>query len=209
MASTWNISSILSLTTPTSLNLPLRTFANRRLQTSQTSQVSMTTLFEISEIPIHIISSVVAVGLAAELNFILRWIETNFYSEQFVEFYYNQFDADRKQLAPLYVSLLYWDLLHLLTVCQRENSMLTFESASVAGAAGIVEKLSVSNTSLWWPVLLRQSSSYRASHSRKSNMPSRLLMHNPLEIMAESWSLLQAPFWWVAEPNSFYSEMSS
>ncbi len=106
-------------------------------------------------------------------------------------------------------SFIYRYLLQLLTVCQRDNSMLTFESASVAGAAGIVEKLSVSNPSLWGPVLLRQSSSYRASHSRKSNMPSRLLMHNPLEIMAESWSLLQARFWWVAEPRSSCSEMSS
>ncbi|PSS14979.1 hypothetical protein M430DRAFT_142297 [Amorphotheca resinae ATCC 22711] len=47
-------------------------------------------------------------------------------AKQFTEFYYNQFDLDRKQLAPLY----------------RDNSMLTFESASVAGTAGIVEKLS-------------------------------------------------------------------
>ncbi|KAL2062967.1 hypothetical protein VTL71DRAFT_6039 [Oculimacula yallundae] len=47
-------------------------------------------------------------------------------AKQFVEFYYNQFDQDRKQLGPLY----------------RDNSMLTFESSSVAGSAGIVEKLS-------------------------------------------------------------------
>ncbi|RDL41829.1 Nuclear transport factor 2 [Venustampulla echinocandica] len=46
-------------------------------------------------------------------------------AKQFTEFYYNQFDQDRTQLAALY----------------RENSMLTFESASVAGAPGIVEKL--------------------------------------------------------------------
>lgn len=31
----------------------------------------------------------------------------------------------------------------MLTMLQRDNSMLTFESASVAGTAGIVEKLSV------------------------------------------------------------------
>jgi hypothetical protein len=48
-------------------------------------------------------------------------------SEQFTEFYYVQFDSDRKQLFPLY----------------RDNSMLTFESASVVGALSIVEKLSV------------------------------------------------------------------
>ncbi|KAH8808451.1 nuclear transport factor 2 [Xylogone sp. PMI_703] len=47
-------------------------------------------------------------------------------AKQFTEFYYNQFDQDRKQLAPLY----------------RDNSMLTFESASVQGVAPIVEKLS-------------------------------------------------------------------
>ncbi|KFZ20464.1 hypothetical protein V501_00104 [Pseudogymnoascus sp. VKM F-4519 (FW-2642)] len=46
-------------------------------------------------------------------------------AKQFTEFYYNQFDTDRSQLAPLY----------------RDNSMLTFESAAVAGAGPIVEKL--------------------------------------------------------------------
>ncbi|KAH6982095.1 hypothetical protein BKA56DRAFT_672868 [Ilyonectria sp. MPI-CAGE-AT-0026] len=44
---------------------------------------------------------------------------------QFVEFYYGKFDADRKELIGLY----------------RENSMLTFESASVQGATAVVEKL--------------------------------------------------------------------
>ncbi|KFY27400.1 hypothetical protein V493_03507 [Pseudogymnoascus sp. VKM F-4281 (FW-2241)] len=46
-------------------------------------------------------------------------------AKQFTEYYYNQFDTDRSQLAPLY----------------RDNSMLTFESAAVAGAGPIVEKL--------------------------------------------------------------------
>ncbi|KJZ73201.1 Nuclear transport factor 2 [Hirsutella minnesotensis 3608] len=46
-------------------------------------------------------------------------------AKQFIEFYYNTFDADRKNLASLY----------------REHSMLTFESASVLGATAIVEKL--------------------------------------------------------------------
>ncbi|KAM3071254.1 Nuclear transport factor 2 [Clarireedia jacksonii] len=46
-------------------------------------------------------------------------------AKQFTEFYYNQFDADRKQLAPLY----------------RDNSMLTFESASIGGVGPIIEKL--------------------------------------------------------------------
>ncbi|KAJ3493316.1 hypothetical protein NLG97_g4808 [Lecanicillium saksenae] len=46
-------------------------------------------------------------------------------AKQFIEFYYNQFDTDRNSLASLY----------------RDQSMLTFESASVLGAKGIVEKL--------------------------------------------------------------------
>ncbi|CAG8961255.1 hypothetical protein HYALB_00004092 [Hymenoscyphus albidus] len=47
-------------------------------------------------------------------------------AKQFTEYYYNQFDKDRSQLAPLY----------------RQESMLTFESASIGGAGPIVEKLS-------------------------------------------------------------------
>jgi len=52
---------------------------------------------------------------------------TNFeeVAKQFIEFYYNTFDNDRKQLVPLY----------------RENSMLTFESTSSLGVSAIVEKL--------------------------------------------------------------------
>ncbi|KAI1025932.1 hypothetical protein LB503_006905 [Fusarium chuoi] len=46
-------------------------------------------------------------------------------TEQFVEFYYNTFDSDRKGLAALY----------------RDHSMLTFESASVLGTQAITEKL--------------------------------------------------------------------
>jgi hypothetical protein len=78
----------------------------------------------------------------------LRQTQTNFQVDQFVDFYYKQFDADKKQLAPLYVSPLYLEVIQILTIHQRENSMLTFESASIAGAGGIVEKLSVSNPNL-------------------------------------------------------------
>ncbi|KAJ5591187.1 hypothetical protein VI817_002230 [Penicillium citrinum] len=46
-------------------------------------------------------------------------------AQQFVEFYYQTFDTNRGGLAPLY----------------RDQSMLTFETASVQGTAGIVEKL--------------------------------------------------------------------
>ncbi|KAJ7243372.1 nuclear transport factor 2 [Mycena haematopus] len=44
---------------------------------------------------------------------------------QFVDFYYQTFDSDRNNLAPLY----------------RDGSMLTFEGAQTAGTAAIVEKL--------------------------------------------------------------------
>ncbi|KAK7744247.1 Nuclear transport factor 2 [Cytospora paraplurivora] len=47
-------------------------------------------------------------------------------AKQFCAFYYQQFDADRKQLGPLY----------------RDQSMLTYESSSVQGVNAIVEKLS-------------------------------------------------------------------
>ncbi|PHH88991.1 hypothetical protein CDD83_6782 [Cordyceps sp. RAO-2017] len=46
-------------------------------------------------------------------------------AKQFIEFYYNTFDCERKDLLSLY----------------REQSMLTFESASVLGHTSIVEKL--------------------------------------------------------------------
>lgn len=46
-------------------------------------------------------------------------------AQQFTEFYYNQFDNDRSQLANLY----------------REGSMLTFETSQVQGSKDIVEKL--------------------------------------------------------------------
>ncbi|GIK01486.1 nuclear transport factor 2 [Aspergillus viridinutans] len=46
-------------------------------------------------------------------------------AEQFVHFYYQTFDSNRQALASLY----------------RDHSMLTFETFSVQGASGIVDKL--------------------------------------------------------------------
>ncbi|TQB72940.1 Nuclear transport factor 2 [Monascus purpureus] len=46
-------------------------------------------------------------------------------AQQFVQFYYQTFDSNRAGLAGLY----------------RDQSMLTFETSSVQGVAGIVEKL--------------------------------------------------------------------
>jgi len=46
-------------------------------------------------------------------------------ASQFVDYYYQTFDSDRKNLAALY----------------RESSMLTFEGDPITGAAKIVEKL--------------------------------------------------------------------
>ncbi|KAJ6582828.1 hypothetical protein B0H10DRAFT_2235120 [Mycena sp. CBHHK59/15] len=44
---------------------------------------------------------------------------------QFIDYYYQTFDGDRSALAALY----------------RDNSMLSFEGAQIAGAPAIVEKL--------------------------------------------------------------------
>ncbi|CAG8947870.1 unnamed protein product [Penicillium salamii] len=49
-----------------------------------------------------------------------------FHAQQFVEFYNQTFDTNRKGLRSLY----------------RDYSMLTFETSSIQGAEGIVEKLS-------------------------------------------------------------------
>ncbi|PYH76583.1 putative nuclear transport factor NTF-2 [Aspergillus uvarum CBS 121591] len=46
-------------------------------------------------------------------------------AQQFVQFYYQTFDADRSSLAGLY----------------RDHSMLTFETSSIQGVSSIVEKL--------------------------------------------------------------------
>ncbi|KKK19938.1 hypothetical protein ARAM_005472 [Aspergillus rambellii] len=46
-------------------------------------------------------------------------------AEQFVDFYYATFDSNRAGLAGLY----------------RDHSMLTFETSSVQGVGGIIEKL--------------------------------------------------------------------
>lgn len=48
-------------------------------------------------------------------------------AKQFVQFYYQQFDTDREQLAPLY----------------RDTSMLTYESESMSGVVPIINKLKV------------------------------------------------------------------
>ncbi|MER6949197.1 nuclear transport factor 2 family protein [Nonomuraea sp. NPDC000554] len=46
-------------------------------------------------------------------------------AEQFIPYYYNTFDSDRRALEGLY----------------RDNSVLTFESSQTEGAAAIAEKL--------------------------------------------------------------------
>ncbi|KAI4233104.1 MAG: hypothetical protein L6R40_007169 [Gallowayella cf. fulva] len=51
-------------------------------------------------------------------------------AQQFTQFYYRAFDENRESLAALY----------------RDQSMLTFESSSVQGTSGIVQKLVVRNT---------------------------------------------------------------
>lgn len=99
--------------------------------------------------------------------------------EQFTEYYYSQFDADRKSLAPLY----------------RDNSMLTFESSSVGGVGPIVEKLSVY---VVYPIHIAWywCSSNSLFLSRKSSMPFLLSTHN-LVLMVVSWSWWHVPYWYI------------
>ncbi|PGG98822.1 nuclear transport factor 2 [Polytolypa hystricis UAMH7299] len=67
------------------------------------------------------------------------------WAEQFVQFYYKTFDENRAALAALY----------------RDQSMLTFETASVQGTAGILEKL----TSLPFEKVVHQVSTLDAQPS--------------------------------------------
>lgn len=61
------------------------------------------------------------------------WNATNGWAEQFVDFYYKTFDADRSQLANLY----------------GPDSMLTFEASPHQGVGNIIQKLQVRLTSFF------------------------------------------------------------
>lgn len=83
--------------------------------------------------------------------------DINAIAQQFTQFYYNQFDSDRKGLAPLYVSsrkclfrahLALHSRSRFLNPLQRDHSMLSFEGQQFQGASAIVEKLAVSSNSL-------------------------------------------------------------
>ncbi|GAD99155.1 nuclear transport factor 2 [Paecilomyces variotii No. 5] len=69
-------------------------------------------------------------------------------AQQFVDFYYKTFDENRAGLAALY----------------RDQSMLTFETSSVQGTAGIVEKL----TSLPFQKVAHQLATLDAQPSSES-----------------------------------------
>ncbi|BGP13765.1 hypothetical protein JCM10213_006403 [Rhodosporidiobolus nylandii] len=51
--------------------------------------------------------------------------DINAIAKQFTDFFYQTFDSDRSQLAPLY----------------RDHSMLTFEAQQFQGTSSIIEKL--------------------------------------------------------------------
>jgi len=51
--------------------------------------------------------------------------DINSIAKQFTDFYYQTFDSNRSQLAPLY----------------RDSSMLTFEGSQIQGVGQVVEKL--------------------------------------------------------------------
>ncbi|KAH8423839.1 nuclear transport factor 2 family protein [Aspergillus melleus] len=68
-------------------------------------------------------------------------------AQQFVQFYYQTFDSDRQTLAGLY----------------RDQSMLTFETASTQGVANILEKL----TSLPFQKVQHQIATFDAQPSNE------------------------------------------
>ncbi|KAL2119758.1 hypothetical protein VTJ04DRAFT_6719 [Mycothermus thermophilus] len=105
---------------------------------------------------------------------------------QFVQHYYTTFDTDRAALAGLY----------------RENSLLTFQSAQVAGAPGIAEKL----TSLPFTKVVHRTSSVDAQPTANGGIiilvTGQLLVdeeQNPLSF-SQSFLLAQDPAgaWYVA-----------
>ncbi|KAI4166163.1 MAG: hypothetical protein LQ342_000049 [Letrouitia transgressa] len=92
-------------------------------------------------------------------------------AQQFTEFYYNTFDENRQQLAALYVHLpipplsitpLPIILAHMPV--QRDQSMLTFETAAIQGTSGILEKL----TSLPFDKIKHQVSTLDAQPSNEA-----------------------------------------
>lgn len=88
-------------------------------------------------------------------------------AKQFVQFYYQQFDADREQLAPLY----------------RDTSMLTYESESMTGVVPIISKLKVRT-----PPPLPPSPSFLISSSlRDGEMKSpKARTSGPTELMEQT-----------------------
>ncbi|KAL8732869.1 MAG: hypothetical protein Q9166_002470 [cf. Caloplaca sp. 2 TL-2023] len=64
-------------------------------------------------------------------------------AQQFTQFYYTTFDENRSNLAALYLFSIRMKNTQLMKsdLQQRDQSMLTFESASVQGTSGIVDKL--------------------------------------------------------------------
>jgi hypothetical protein len=74
--------------------------------------------------------------------------DINAIASQFTKFYYSTFDSDRSNLGSLYVSSLITQFTcphGLLTILQKDVSMLTFEGTAIQGSTAIIEKLTVRN----------------------------------------------------------------
>ncbi|KNE97431.1 hypothetical protein PSTG_09265 [Puccinia striiformis f. sp. tritici PST-78] len=106
-------------------------------------------------------------------------------ASQFVQFYYEKFDTDRGQLAPLY----------------RDHSMLTFEANPYLGTANIVKKLQ----ELPFAKVTHQVHTLDAQPSNSATPSIIVLVTGALQIDGETNPLrFSQAFHLVSEDGSFF-----
>ncbi|PLW20369.1 hypothetical protein PCANC_11452 [Puccinia coronata f. sp. avenae] len=103
---------------------------------------------------------------------------------QFVQFYYEKFDSDRSQLAPLY----------------RDQSMLTFEANPYLGTANIVKKLQ----ELPFAKVTHQVHTLDAQPSNSSNPSIIVLVTGALKIDGEENPLRFSQAFHLVQENGTY-----
>lgn len=105
-------------------------------------------------------------------------------ASQFVQFYYEKFDTDRSQLAPLY----------------RDHSMLTFEASEFAGTANIVKKLQ----ELPFAKVTHQVQTLDAQPSNPSNPSLLVLVTGALQVDGEANPLKFSQAFHLVQENGTY-----
>ncbi|OAV88440.1 nuclear transport factor 2 [Puccinia triticina 1-1 BBBD Race 1] len=103
---------------------------------------------------------------------------------QFVQFYYEKFDTDRSQLAPLY----------------RETSMLTFEASPYLGTANIVKKLQ----ELPFTKVTHQVHTLDAQPSNSANPSIIVLVTGALQVDGEANPLRFSQAFHLVQENGTY-----